>query len=406
VFAALKEKKMKRTLLLGLALLAFALTPTFAQTAGMGKIHGHLTNPTGAAQTTGTVCLSTDRGDSCKASFPVSASGDYSGEVMPGTYMVIYRDKDTPAGKMVDSFSNVKIESGADVTQDFDMSRKEFVDKLPAEQREQLEKLKTQNAQALKDNAVIANLNNDLKVVTQDKKEIDGAAAAAQQALGASASRADLEAKINEIKTAKYTDIETLMQRDTGAKPDEALLWLNLAYAQAGLKKTEDAETSYKKALDLETNSKKPRPEVLGVIQAGLGEMYAKSGKVTEANAAFDASAKADPTRAAMEYKNEAVLFMQSGNAAAQVAAANQAIQTDPTLPIPYYIKGQGLVANATIDPKTNTIVLPQDCVDAYQKYLELAPEGAYANEVAGILSQAGQKVTTSYKAPGKTKSK
>ena len=143
---------------------------------------------------------------------------------------------------------------------------------------------------------------------------------------------------------------------------------------------------------------------MIGVINAGMGEVYAKSGKVTEANAAYDASAKADPTRAAMEYKNEAVLFMQAGNSAAQVAAANQAIQADPTQPIPYYIKGQGLVANATIDPKTNTIVLPQDCIEAYQKYLELAPSGSYATEVAGILSQAGQKVTTTYKAPGKGK--
>ena len=399
---------MKRTLPLWLGLLAFAFTPAFAQqmTAGMGKIHGKVTNPTGAAQTSGEVCLSTDRGDSYKYTYPVSATGEYSGEAMPGTYTVIYRDKDTPAGKMVDSFSNVKIEAGSDVAQDFDMSRKEFIDKLPAEQKEQLEQMKKQNAQAIKDNAVIANLNNDLKVVTQDKKDIDGAAAAAQQALGASASRADLEAKVNEIKTAKYTDIETIMQKDTTAKPDEALLWMNLAYAQAGLKKNDDAETSYKKALELETASKKPRPEVIGVINAGLGEIYAKSGKVPEANAAFDASAKADPTRAAMEYKNEAVLFMQVGNAKAQVDAANQAIQADPTQPIPYYIKGQGLVANATIDPKTNTIVLPQDCIDAYQKYLELAPEGAYATEVAGILSQAGQKVSTSYKAPGKTKGK
>jgi len=397
---------MKRTLPLWLGLLAFALTPAFAQqmTAGMGKIHGRVTNPTGAAQTTGEVCLSTDRGDSYKYTYPVSSTGDYSGEAMPGTYTVIYRDKDTPAGKMVDSFSNVKIEAGSDVTQDFDMSRKEFIDKLPAEQQKQLEELKKQNAQAIKDNAVIANLNNDLKVVTQDKKDIDGASAAAQQALGASASRADLEAKTNEIKAAKYTDIESIMQKDTAAKPDEALLWMNLAYAQAGLKKNDDAEANYKKALDLENASKKPRLEVIGVIDAGLGEIYVRTGKVTEANAAYDAAAKADPTRAAMQYKNEAVLFMQAGNATAQVAAANQAIQVDPTQPIPYYIKGQGLIANATIDPKTNTIVLPQDCVTAYQKYLELAPSGAYATEVAGILAQAGQKVSSSYKAPGKGK--
>ena len=65
-----------------------------------------------------------------------------------------------------------------------------------------------------------------------------------------------------------------------------------------------------------------------------------------------------------------------------------------------YYIKGQGLIANATIDPKTNRIILPPDCAAAYQKYLELAPNGQFAPDVAGILQQAGEKVSSNYKAP------
>jgi hypothetical protein len=87
-------------------------------------------------------------------------------------------------------------------------------------------------------------------------------------------------------------------------------------------------------------------------------------------------------------------------NADAQVAAADEAIKVDPTQPLVYYLKGQGLIGKSTIDPKTQRIVLPQDCTDAYQKYLELAPNGAYAAEVKGILAQAGQKVDTSFKAP------
>ena len=45
-------------------------------------------------------------------------------------------------------------------------------------------------------------------------------------------------------------------------------------------------------------------------------------------------------------------------------------------------------------------MVLPPDCMAAYQKYLDLAPTGQFADEVAGILKAAGQKVTTSYHAP------
>jgi hypothetical protein len=48
-------------------------------------------------------------------------------------------------------------------------------------------------------------------------------------------------------------------------------------------------------------------------------------------------------------------------------------------------------VQNATVDAK-GRIVLPDDCVKAYQQYLKLAPTGSYAAEVKGILTQAGIK--------------
>jgi tetratricopeptide (TPR) repeat protein len=193
-----------------------------------------------------------------------------------------------------------------------------------------------------------------------------------------------------------------MMTKDTTVMPDQSILWTNLARANLGLKKYDEAETNYKKAVELESASKKPKPEVIGVADAGLGETYARQGKVPEAQAAFDAAAKADPTRAAFHLRNEAVIFFQERNAPAQVAAADAALAADPNQAILYYIKGQGLIMNATVDPKTNRIVLPPDCEEAYQKYLALAPTGPYAAEVKGILDQAGEKINANYKAPKK----
>jgi tetratricopeptide (TPR) repeat protein len=413
--AALKEKNMKRNLLFWLAMPALAgLTvftlpcaaaqqaPAAGTNANMGKVHGHVTNPTGQPQGTGSVSLSTDGGNTLKYTFPVNTDGDYTGEAAPGTYTAVYRAPDTPAGKMVDDLPGVKVVAGQDVAADIDMSRQAYIDKMPEDQRKQLEELKKQNAEALKANTVINHLNADLKVVAQDKKDIDTAPQESAQQLGASAQKSDVDAKTAEIRAAKYADIESLMTKDVQAMPTEALLWENLGYAQAGEKKYDDAVTSYKKAIDLENASKKPRLEVLGVAEAGLGEVYARQGKVPEANAAYDAAAKADPTRAALHLRNEAVIFFQEHNTSAQVDAANEAIKVDPNDAILYYIKGQGLIQNATIDPKTNRIVLPDDCTAAYQKYLDLDPHGQFADEVAGILQQAGQKISSSYKAPGK----
>ena len=400
---------MKRTLTLWLGIAAaaglLALAPALAQAqqspAGkMGKIHGHVINPTGEPQGGGTVNLSTDGGLTLKYTFPVSSTGEYSGDAVQGTYMLVYRAADTPAGKVVDSIPGIKIVAGQDIEQDDDMSRQEYIGKMTPEEKKQLEALKKANSEALKANAVINQVNADLKLVGQDKKDIDNAVATAAQALGASASKADLAAKVAEIKTAKYTDIESLMTKDSGLMPDEALMWVNLGFGQAGLKKYDDAIASFKKTITLETASQKPRMPVIGQAQAGLGEIYARTGKVPDANAAFDAAAKADPSNAPLYLRNEAIIFYQQNNNAAEAAAADEAIKVDPNQPILYYIKGQGLIANATVDPKTSRIVLPPDCAAAYQKYLELAPTGQFADEVAGILQQAGEKVSSSYKAP------
>ncbi|MGD1106278.1 MAG: hypothetical protein ABR865_04475 [Terracidiphilus sp.] len=400
---------MKRIFLLWLGLtaaaglLALALPPVQAQSQPAektGKIHGRVINPTGQPQGGGTVGLSTDGGATLKYSFPVDSTGAYSGEAPAGTYMLVYRAPDTPPGKMVDSIRGIKIVVGVDLAQDDDMSRQEYIDKMTADEKKQLEDLKKQNAEALKANSLINQLNADLKIVAQDRKDIDSASATATQALGANAAKADIAAKVDEIKTAKYTDIQSLMTKDTALKADEPLLWNNLAYAQAGLKDYDDAIATYKKSIDIESASKKPRMPVIAVAEAGLGEVYARTNKIPEANAAYDLAAKADPANAALNIRNEAVIFYQENNGPAQIAAADEAIKIDPNQAILYYIKGQGLVQNATVDPKTNRIVLPPDCTAAYQKYLDLAPEGPYANEVASILQQAGEKVSSSYKAP------
>jgi tetratricopeptide (TPR) repeat protein len=395
---------MKRTLSVWLGLAAIALVPALAQVAApVAKIHGHVTNPTGVATTNGSVSLSNDGNRTNKYTFPVDANGDYKGEAAPGTYTVIYRAPDTPADKMVDDIENIRLLTDQDTLVDIDMSRKEFIDKMSPEQKKQLDEIKKKNSEAMKVNEVIKSLNADLRVVMQDIKDADTARTAAIASLTGTPTKAEIDAKTEEIRTAKYTEVETLMLKDTAAKPDASVLWAQLCKGQIGLKKYEDAEPTCKKALDLDVASKKPNPQTEGAVNSDLGELYARTGKVTEANAAYDAAAKVNPPQAYLYLKNEAVIFSQMGNADAQAAAADEAIKADPNQALPYYLKGQGLIGKATFDPKTKRIVLPDDCLQAYQKYLALAPTGQFAPDVKGILAQANQAQDTSFKA-AKTK--
>jgi len=372
---------MKRTFFIRLGLVvlgvALAFTPAFSQQEPLGKIHGHITDPGGLPKTVGTVSLSQDAGKTSKYSFPVSAAGNYAGEAKVGTYMVIYRMPETPADKIVDGINNVKIVSGTDIVQDIDMSRKEFLARLTPEQRKQIEEYAKKNAETMKANESIRSLNDDLSAVRQ------------------------------KIKDKKFEEAEALMLRDTAVRPESGLLWVELGVAQAGQKKVDEAIKSFKMALDLDSSSKKPNPEIGGVANSGLGEIYARSARVPEANAAFEAAAKADPTKAGVYLSNQAIIFYQlysSGAqgadfAAAQVAAADRAIQVQPSSAILYYLKGNGLVQKATIDPKTQRVVLPAGCAEAFQQYLALAPDGKFASDVKDILGSAGQKINSSFKA-------
>ena len=82
------------------------------------------------------------------------------------------------------------------------------------------------------------------------------------------------------------------MEKDTAARPTESVLWAYLGQGQLGLKKYDEAEASFKKAIDADAASKKPRPEIEGLANSGLGEIYARNGKVAESAAAYDAAAK------------------------------------------------------------------------------------------------------------------
>ena len=383
-------------------LLAFPLSNPIAQQPAQqsppsGKIHGRVISPTGQLQTGGAVSLSTDGGATLMYTFSVSVAGEYSGAAPAGEYTVVYRARETPEGKIVDYITGVVLLAGQDVPQDVDMTRREFIDRLSPAQQMQLEAVKAANAKAAATEKEIANndaglgLDADLRLADQDLNAALSAHATAIQILGTSAPESEIDAKSAEIEDAKYSEAEGLMTKDTAARPGDPALWIELARAQLGLRNFPDAETGFKKALELESKAKTPRPVVLGAADDGLGELYARSMLIQEANAAFDAAVKADPAGAARYLKDQAIVFFQEKNYPAQVDAADKAIKADPTQAVLYYIKAEGLAKDATFDSRSNTFVLPGGCADAFHKYLELAPNGPFAANVTAILQQAGE---------------
>jgi tetratricopeptide (TPR) repeat protein len=369
-----------------------AQTAPAAQAApGSASIHGKVINPAGLPLTpNGEVKLTTEKNPNSPNTkfdytFPIDGNGEYKGSgIKPGNYTAVAFQE----GKHVD-FMPAQIPAGANQEVNFDMTRKEYIDKMSPADREALEEYKKNAAATTAQNAKITNLNALLK-----------------------SARADTAA-------GNYDSAAKAMTDATTAKPDEPILWETLGDAQLGQAnaaakvahdaKTTDptvpdkfaaAETSYEKALTLNAALAKPSADLTGTANNQLGQAFGKTGKVKEAAAAYELAAKADPTKAATYYFNEAATLFNGSDIDGAAAAADKAIAADPTKADAYYIKGQALVQKATVDPKTNTITAPPECIAAYQKYLELAPTGPHAQEIKDVLAGIGAKVAETYKAP------
>jgi len=392
---AFREMTVKKTFgVLGLAVPAMIVfsNPAFVMAqATPATLHGHITNAAGGTVKTGSVKLSTDKESQEKDrkyqfEFPIDGKGDFNAKgIVPGSYIVVvFVD-----GKTVD-FQTVVLKLGEDRTLDFDMTRADYLKSLSPEERAAIEANKKNNAGVLAENVKIADIN---KTLIQ--------------------ARADMKAGKADDAVKSLTDL-------TAARPTEALLWATLGEAQlatadaatkaaraaktstsdpALIQKFTDATVSYQKAIDLNAASKKPNPETASTAYLNMGQAYGKSGRIKEASEAYENAVKASPTSAGTAYFNEAATFYNAEKKDEAAAAAEKAIAADPKRADAYYIKGASLIGKATMDAKTNKFVLPAGCLEAYQQYLDLEPNGSHAAEVKDLLVNLGQPVKSSFKA-------
>jgi tetratricopeptide (TPR) repeat protein len=302
---------------------------------------------------------------------------------------------DTPLGQWIDQIHNIVITAGGDVEQNDDMSRAEFINELPDETKKELEDLKKHNASVQEHGKLIKAINDDLQQAAQELKDADNARPAAIKELSKTANPVAIDAKAASIRTAKCSKVESLMQKDlkglkdSGLAADETPLLEKLGRAQIGLKKYDEAERAYKRILELQTSAGSPQTAVQAVANAGLGEIYARTGKASESVAAYNTAVQLDPAHTLFYLKSEALIFLQEGNAEAQIAAAEKAIAADPKDPLSWYIKANGQFKKAGIDPASKHYDLPEGCAAAYQKYLNLAPGGPYAPEAQSVLRRS-----------------
>jgi tetratricopeptide (TPR) repeat protein len=209
--------------------------------------------------------------------------------------------------------------------------------------------------------------------------------------------------------------------------PSKDLLWAKLGdytLSSAGkqtdsavkTKDYEDAISDYQKAVDLkqkavDADPSKKTPDTAKVLASyynNLGKAAASDGKTDDAVKAYNQAAQLDPASAGMYFFNlggtltNANLKNDPAMRKAAVEAFDKAIAADPNRADAYYWKGTNLIGGATL--QGDKMVAPPGTAEAFQKYLDLAPTGAHAEEAKSMLAAVGAKVETSYGSQKKPK--
>ncbi len=210
-------------------------------------------------------------------------------------------------------------------------------------------------------------------------------------------------------------DFETAIATLTEANQIDAtrdLLWFKLgdAYRMSGPKQTDPEEkkkryemaaADYQKAIDLRTASETAQKDPdnnkkMAAYYNNLADADAKANKVDDAVANYNKAVALDPAGAGGYLFNVGAVLTNAGRADDAIAVWDKVIAADPTKAEAYYQKGLNLLGKETIG-KDGKAVAPAGTAEAFQKYLELAPTGRFAEPAKQLLASIGAPVETGF---------
>jgi tetratricopeptide (TPR) repeat protein len=356
-------------------LLGLCVPPVFAQATG--SVKGVVKDAEGKPITDGTVeWLSMETGR--KYTLKLNKKGEYfSLGIAPGKYKVTLFG---PEGKQVFYMSGINVSLDENV-QDIDLKKEQAnqakgVGLTP----EQLKAQQEQQAKAQKENMTVKTLNEKLMAAktASDAGDFDSAIATLTEATQVDANRDLLWFKLGDAYRGSATK-----QTDPAEKKN----------------RYEQAANSYQKAIDLKTANPDPKDTEgnvkLAAYYNNLAEADAKSNKIDDAVTNYNKAAQLDPTRAGQYNFNIGAVLTNAGKVDDAIVAFDKVIAADPSKADAYYWKGVNMIGKATL--KGDKMVAPDGTAEAFNKYLELAPTGTYAQPAKDMLASIGASVETGF---------
>ncbi len=205
-----------------------------------------------------------------------------------------------------------------------------------------------------------------------------------------------------QAKEAKQWDVAVQNFEKAGEiDPDQTVVWAQLADAAVQGSRTKtgaEKDVMLQKGLEAYEKVITMKPED-AAFHNNYGLALAQAGKMDQAEAELNKAAELNPENAGQYFYNLGALLINTGNAQAATEAFKKATEIDPDYANAYYQYGMQLLSQATLGDG-GSMIAPPGTKEALQKYLELDPNGQFADGAQGALQALTATVETQYVDP------
>ncbi len=309
--------------------------------------------------------------------------GEYFHAGLPlGTYRVTCEVD----GRDVDRVENVRTRLGDPTVVNFDLQR-----------------LK-QRQEALQRAAESGQLTADQlrEMSPEQRAQLERAAKERQAQLARNKALNDaFNAGMTALQAKQYDQAVEAFAKAGEMDPKQHVVWAQLADAYIGLSQTKtgaEQEAALNKALESYQKAMELRPEE-AAYHNNYALALARAKRFEEAQAELTKAAQLDPANAGRYFYNLGALLVNSGQNEQAGAAFKRAIEADPNYADAHYQYGVSLMAGAQFTPE-GKVIAPPGARESFEKYLQLKPDGPFAEAAKGMIATIDAGVQTEYRNP------
>ncbi len=352
-------------LVAGLLLCGLTLVPPHAAAQDLVGISGTVLDPQGKPVPEAVVVLkSMDTGTT------YSVKTDKKGEyrqigIRPGLYEITLKPKDKDV-----VLATLKFQVTSNPENHFDIDLQKLLAQAPeieAARKKQEEEQK--KFETMKESYTAGHAKFD-----QAEK------ARAEMMKAPAAERAPMQSGVNGLYQEALQSFQQAQQAAPEKDPNLHLVYLMLGDTNERLGNYGAAVAAYQKAIELKPTS--------ADYYTRLSQALAKAGKIPEATQACEKAAALDPSKGATAWFNLGVVLYYANDLANAVEPLKKATALNPNSPDAWYLLGASLLATMQTKQEGEklTYIVTPGTVEAYQKYLQLAPSGRFAGEAQAAL--------------------